>query len=83
MSRTYVKPEARLLDRTVAVSVGGCGGGSHPGACGEGFSAGTCSPGSSVGVSYCTTGAAVYTYLYCGEGFGAKSGCNVGHYAMF
>lgn len=41
----YVKPQSKALDRTLAVSMGGCSTGATPGTCGlPGFWAGTCSP---------------------------------------
>lgn len=83
--REYVKPVARLLDRSLAVSVGGCLQGSLPGTCGKpGYSAGTCDPtGSSVGVDYCQPGAGVSEYKFCQPGLSARSGCSTGMSAMF
>ena len=50
----YVKPLAQSLDRTLAVSMGGCAYGKTPGTCGlPGFNAGSCNPtGTDVGVPY-------------------------------
>jgi hypothetical protein len=63
----YVKPQAQLLDRTLAVSIGGCAFGASPGTCGlPGNSAGTCNP-SGVGQGVGTP---------CGPGLTALGGCS-------
>lgn len=71
----YVKPQAQALDRTLAVSIGGCNTGITPGTCGlPGYSAGTCDPsGSSAGVP---VGAP------CTQGNFATGGCNPGFNAF-
>ena len=68
--RRYEKPQAQLLDRSLAVSMGGCSVGNTPGACGTGYDAGTCNDGSNEGAgTVCSTGSA------------AQGGCSTGNNA--
>ena len=78
----YVKPTAQSLDRTLAVSMGGCAYGKTPGTCGlPGFSAGSCNPtGSDVGVPYpggdnCNPTGAVAGWICSTLGQRATGGC--------
>ena len=71
----YVKPQAQLLDRALAVSIGGCAAGPTPGNCGTpGFRAGTCLlPGNQEGVA-----------PKCEGGSYAQGGCTpLGNWANF
>lgn len=72
----YTKPLAQALDRTLAVSIGGCTTGITPGACAAptGYSAGTCTTGDAVGVSIfpCNPGNFAYP---CQAGSRAAGGC--------
>ena len=71
----YTKPLAQSLDRTLAVSLGGCATGITPGTCGApGYDAGTCGSGSSVGVPVfeCNAGNRAYP---CITGNIATGGC--------
>ena len=68
----YVKPQSQLLDKTLAVSLGGCGTGGTPGGCGlPGYNAGTCGTGSTPNT----------TFRPCGTGDYALSGCSHGSHA--
>jgi len=68
----YVRPQAQLLDRSVAAAAGGCYAGSVPGGCNVGYLASTCSVGSGEKVNpTCTL-----------PGEGATWGCGPGHYAF-
>ena len=73
MKKQYLKPEAQLLDRSLAVSIGGCAVGNSPGTCGlPGTRAGTCSPtGTQQGV----------LGRICTPGDYALTGCSVGNWA--
>jgi hypothetical protein len=83
----YTKPLAQALDRSLAVSIGGCSTGITPGACAAptGYAAGTCSTGNGVGASACTGGAlpnyvsncnpSGITAYPCNTGIAAPGGC--------
>jgi hypothetical protein len=68
----YTKPLAQALDRTLAVSIGGCSTGITPGACSApiGYNAGTCVPGNGVGGT-CGVGNFPGMGSTCGAGFQA------------
>jgi len=68
----YVKPQVQLLDKILAISLGGCATGNTPGTCGlPGYGAGTCSPtGNTEGIA-----------PVCGPGSWAAGGCSTGQNA--
>ena len=80
----YVPPRAELLDRTMAVSIGGCSTGVTPGTCGiPGYAAGTCAP---TGDGEGGTGAectipGLGAGLECSTGNFAGGGCSTGNRA--
>ena len=84
--REYLKPSAQLLDRSLAVSIGGCAQGWTPGTCGlPGNQAGTCNPtGTSEGGVGATCASGLGAGLECSNtGQFAGGGCSLGQRANF
>lgn len=82
----YVKPQVQALNRTLAVSIGGCNAGITPGTCGlPGNTAGTCDPnGATVGVPAGDACVLPGNYAVggCNPGFNAFAvGCSTGTHA--